>query len=81
MSYTTYEDDCPDCRPAILDTKSGKALPDDHPIMRIVARVWAETTREERRAFHAVACSKSRTDADMALAAGIAERIAKAMRS
>jgi hypothetical protein len=69
MSSKAYEDDCPGCRPVAMDPKTGKVLPDDHPLMLRMARVWAnKTTREQRVAWHNVTCQNSRHWHDLKLA-------------
>lgn len=49
-----YDPNCPHCTPAMLDLKTGTALPEDHPTMKIVMRVWNAAPFEQRRAYLAV---------------------------
>lgn len=81
MSWEQHEDDCPGCRPALLDPTTGKAAAPDSPEMQVVNRVWSTTTVEERHAFHRVTCQNSRDDADMTLVQGICERIGDALKA
>ena len=79
MSYDEFDDNCPGCRPAILDVKTGKVLPDDAPMMQAALGVWRTATTEEKRAFHRFCCFNSRDPEDVRLASGIAQRIEKAL--
>jgi len=58
----------------MLDVQTGKVLPEDHPIMRKMLGVWAETTLSERQAYHRVMCLNSRDPLDLFLVRGIIER-------
>lgn len=59
-------DTCPGCRPAMLDVRTGKRLPDDDPKMTKVNRVWDnDTTYEQRKAFIEVTLHNSRKPGDM----------------
>jgi hypothetical protein len=49
MSIEKFDDDCPGCRPAIIDIKTKKVLPDDHPVMAAMLRIWAETSAPPAR--------------------------------
>lgn len=80
MSREKYEDDCPGCRPAILEVGTGKRLPETHPHMQAALRVWAETTFAEREAYHRFCCLNSRDPQVLKLASGVMERIGAAMR-
>ena len=75
MPWSHFSDDCPGCRPGMMDTQTGQVLPDDHPLMRHVLEVWSKTTLKERRAWHAVTCQNSRTKEDLKLARRIMKRI------
>jgi hypothetical protein len=68
MPLHLFSDDCPGCRPAAVDTRTGQALPDDHPLMQKILRAWGRTTLEQRQAWHAVTCLNSRKPTDMELA-------------
>lgn len=75
MSKEQFSDDCPGCRPAVIDVKTGKQMSDDTPIMQAVNAVWAKTTREQREAFHNVCCKNSREPRDLELAGQIFQAI------
>ena len=65
MSRHTFDDECPGCRPVLIDPETGKVLADDHPATMQIERVWAGTTLEERQAFHRFTCLNSRATADL----------------
>jgi hypothetical protein len=39
MSLQEFDDNCPGCRPAIIDTKTKKVLPDDDPGMVAMLKI------------------------------------------
>lgn len=80
MSWTEFGDDCPGCKPAAINVETGAVEPDDSPIMVIINRVWAETTFEERQAFHRVTCLNSRVPWDVQTMGNIAKRIERECR-
>lgn len=65
----------------MVDAQTGKVLPDDSPQMQCVLSIWAETTREEREAFHRVTCLNSRAKSDMQTMADLSARMQKALES
>lgn len=79
MSWAYFEDDCPGCRPAMIDIKTRKRMPEDSPEMQAVLGVWAKTTTEERRAFHRFTCQNSRTPKDLAVISALSARMNEAM--
>ena len=78
MSKEVFNDDCPGCRPAVIDVKTGKVMGPETPLMQVVNAVWAKTTREQREAFHNVCCHNSRTPKDLELAGRIFKDIQEA---
>ena len=60
MSKETYDDACSGCRPAIVDVKTGKIMPQDSPVMQIVNQLFKKLTPEERQAWHSFTCKNSR---------------------
>lgn len=74
MSLREFDDDCPGCRPAILDLKTGKQVPMNSAAQQAVERVWARTSFEERRAFHRVCCQNSKNYMDLFLMVGLARK-------
>ncbi len=79
MSRDKFNDDCPGCQPALIDTRTGEVMPSDAPAVKAVMRVWAKTTRIEREAYHRVCCQNSRDPRDLSLVQGIAKRMEKEM--
>ncbi len=73
-----FDDECPGCRPAMVDVKTGLPLADDSIEMTTVNRLWRETTLEERRAWHRFTCQNSRSPADMKFAVTFADRVGDA---
>lgn len=81
MSWKEFDDNCPGCRPCLIDPKTGKALAQDTDIMRQVNKVWETATLQEKQAFHNVMCNNSREELDMALAQSLVEKISAAGQS
>lgn len=81
MSFHQHSDDCPGCRPVILDLKTGKPLADDSPEMIAVSVMWAQTTLDERQAFHRFTCQNSRTTEDLKMMESLSDRMKKALEN
>ena len=79
MSWTAHDDNCTGCRPAMMDAKTGRVLPDDAPEMKLLLDVWSKTTLEERQAYHNVTCNNSRESKDLNLAGAIIQRFQMAL--
>jgi hypothetical protein len=79
VSRKQHDDRCPGCRPALMNIRTQTVLPGDHPEMRAVNAVWEGTSLAERKAWHAVTCTNSRSREDLALAGGVAERMKRAL--
>ena len=75
MSREVFDDNCPGCRPAIIDVKTGRVLPDSDPIMQKMLAIWANTTYSEREAFHRVMCLNSREPLDLFLVRGLTDKL------
>ena len=80
MSIEAFEEDCPNCRPAIVNVQTGHVEAPDSAIMQVVNRVWEVTTKEERTAFHRVCCQNSREPADIEIMQSIGGRIQRALK-
>lgn len=78
MSYEKFQEDCPGCRPVMIDFATGVPLPDSHPIMQAILGAWNETTHDERAAFHRFTCLNSRDMTDLTLVHGINAKFKKA---
>lgn len=60
----------------MLDTTTGKKLPDDSPIMLVVNQIWDnETTYQERKAFIEVTLHNSQSPSDLRLFRALVEKI------
>lgn len=81
MSREHFDSECPGCRPAMMDVKTGRQFADDSPEMTIVNRLWGETTAEERRAWHRFTCQNSRALGDVLLAKTFSDRVQAALTS
>ena len=78
MEDHEFCDSCEGCKPAILDTMTGKAVPSDNPMMIAVMDVWEnETSYAERRAYIEVTLKNSRTEFDM----NLCEEVTRKMRA
>ena len=52
MEDHEFCDNCPGCRPAMLDMQTNQPLDNDNPIMVVVNDIWDNnTTYAQRRAF------------------------------
>lgn len=80
MSRESHDDECAGCRPVLLNPATGEVMLEGRPEMVAVLRVWGETTREEREAFHRVTCDNSREAVDLALLRGVTDRMQGALR-
>jgi len=78
MSLEHYDENCKGCRPALLDIQTGKPLPEDSPIMKIVLGLWEQATPQEKRAWHDFTCLNSREPQVVSLAMGVAQKIRNA---
>ena len=68
-------DSCPNCRPALVNMETAKALPDDDPKMRRILLVWHNhTSYQERRAYMDVTSGHSDSEQDMKLSASVMEK-------
>ena len=59
----------------MLDMKTGQQLGSDTPQMQVVNKVWSETTKQEREAFHRFTCLNSRAPVDLRLVNPLVEKI------
>jgi hypothetical protein len=66
MPMSLFSDECPGCRPAVMDDK-GTVLSDNHPLMQRINHAWLRTTLAQRQAFHRCTCLNSRDPLDLAL--------------
>jgi hypothetical protein len=79
MSRHEYSDDCPDCRPIVIDPRTGKSVPDDHPVIVAVMKMWNSSNLKQRKAYHAVTCNNSQDPKDIALLETMMMRVGHAL--
>jgi len=60
MSKHAFDPECPDCRPIVIDPRTGEILPDDDPVMQAVLAVWRASPRADQEAFHEFTVKNSR---------------------
>jgi hypothetical protein len=80
MSHAKFDDDCPGCRPAIMNVHTKEVMSDTSPEMQAINRIWATTTVEQRAAFHRVTCLNSRSFSDMHLVVPLVKQIQAALK-
>lgn len=72
-------DNCPGCRPAILDMRTRRPLGPDTPEMKAVNEVWdKDTTYAQRRAYIEVTLHNSRQPGELRLAEQVMAKIQQA---
>jgi hypothetical protein len=79
MSRETFNDNCPGCKPVILDPTTLKPFPYLSREMVAVRKAWETTTLEERAAFHDFTCLNSRDPNVLKLVEAINHKIEKAL--
>jgi hypothetical protein len=79
MSWEEHDDDCPGCRPVVIDPRTMVALPEDSPVMRAILGMWAGTDLAERQAWHRFTCGNSRAPSDLRLVDGIRRKMQEAL--
>jgi len=80
MEDHEFCDSCPGCRPAMAEI-DGTVIPNDHPMMIEVNRVWDnETTYEQRKAFIEVTLHNSRKPEDLLLFQEVTEKMQTALK-
>lgn len=80
MSLHAFDPECPHCRPALIDTKTGKVFPEDHPVSIKVTEIFKASTRQEQEAFFKVTVQNSRDPGDLRLLDGMTQRIQQALK-
>lgn len=78
MSRQIFDDECPGCRPVIIDPATRKVLADESPIVQSMNKIWSESSRSEREAFHRVTCLNSRNPEDLTVMQSLVKRIESA---
>jgi len=75
MAVKRFDDECPGCRPAMINGHTKQPYPDASAEITIVNRLWAETMSAEREVWHRVTCQNSRSIVDVQLAQRFADRV------
>jgi len=81
MSKAKHDDECPGCRPVLVDMATGKVEPEGSPKMNAVMKIWGQTTLAERQAFHRFTCLNSRADGDVAVMQSLSLRFKQAIEA
>ena len=80
MSCKVFDDNCPDCKPAILNPQTGKVEPTNSLIMQATLYVWMnKLTFKERQTCHRVWCLCSQTPDDLLVQHTLSGLVQKAM--
>lgn len=67
MRKHEFCDECPGCRPALLDIKTGQIMANDNPIMVAINEIWDnKTSYGERKSFIDVTYNNSTNEDDRA---------------
>lgn len=74
-----YDENCPGCRPAMIDVKTGKRMASNHPVMLAVLSVYDNATLEERRALHKLWVDSDQSEENMRIAGPVIQRIQNAV--
>jgi hypothetical protein len=81
MEDHEFCDSCPGCRPALADPTTMRPMPQDHPTMVEVNRIWDnETSYEQRKAFIEVTLHNSRETDEIKLAQEVVQLIQNAIQ-
>lgn len=62
-----YDPNCPHCRPVLLDSSTGRVLPPDDPVMKVVNAIWAKASVATKEAYIRVTVHNSRKPEDLCL--------------
>jgi hypothetical protein len=79
MSIKSFDDECPGCRPTMIDVETGQAFADDSNEMAAVNRIWSATTLAERQAWHRFKCQNSRSIVDLQIVKTFSDRFETAL--
>lgn len=75
MPMHQFSDDCPGCRPAMINLTTNEVLPEDDPMMQKMLSIWGATSYEERQAYHRVMCQNSRAITDLLIVQAIVNKL------
>ena len=79
MSRARFDDECPGCRPMMVNVETGQPYADDSAEMTAVNRVWSATTLAERQAWHRFTCLNSRSIVDLQVVKDFSDRLESAL--
>lgn len=69
-----YEKDCPGCMPVVLDPVTGKI---NEEVTAKARKFWETVSEADKLAFHAVCCTNSRDQGDLARVKDLSERMSR----
>ena len=75
MSREEFDDNCPDCKPTLIDVRTGAPMSKDSPEMRAIEEIWKTLTRDEKLAFHRFTCLNDYHEKNLAVIRRIVARI------
>lgn len=58
--HESYEENCQGCKPVILDIKTGRPFPADHPAVVAINAVFNSLPLSDKQAWHELTCHNSR---------------------
>lgn len=65
MSCEKFDPSCPNCRPCLVDPKTGQRIPESDPAMRAVNAVWDASPLADHEAFFRVTVQNGRDPDDL----------------
>lgn len=79
MSIKCFDDECPGCRPMMVNVDTGQPFADSSVEMIAVNRIWSMTTLAERQAWHRFTCQNSRSIVDLQVVKTFSDRLETAL--
>lgn len=76
-----FDPNCEDCKPALLDIKTGRPLPKTDPMVVTATEIWEALSLEDKKALNRVWVHNSRDAHDMQTCARYAKAVQKAMEN
>ena len=78
MSKHAFDPECPDCRPVLINARTGKVFPSDDPAMQAILAVWLASPRADQEAFHEFTVKNSREPDVVQRMAALSKRMEQA---
>ena len=75
MSLKKFDDNCPGCKPVVIDVKTKRPVAPDSPLGKAIEAVWVETTLYERECFHNFCCLNDLSEENYRVMTNISRRI------